>query len=439
MMLEVLTKWIQLQRSQWMTKNELSKLQAARINRVVNDAFRKVPFYHTLYQGTGVASRGLLNVSGTRDLPIVTKAQFKSMPLQQRTAIDANLNSCLINTTSGSTGPPITVLEDSYSAVYRDALNLRLMWAYGMRPLDRICRVRLGLRPELKFSLADKSGVWGFFRRRLHKTLLSDTDILDHLRFVAVFRPALLIASASYCRALVRTCEEQNEQLPSFRVVITTGELSDSSTRKLIENKFGAEVFDHYGIEEIGSIAWECPTHSGYHVNTDSLFSEVLRDEERVGAGESGELHVTSFHNMATPIIRYSTGDLATLMEDDCSCGRGLSMIRDIQGRMLDFVLTTDRRYISPMALIDAFATISGIEQFRIIQEKDFSIEVFIKQGDEKKAGILKEAQQCCRALFGETPVSVRLIDRLDNPNGKKFRAIESRLTASRPEEALIE
>jgi phenylacetate-CoA ligase len=436
MMLGVLTKWIQLQRSQWMTKDRLSKLQVARINRVVNDAFRKVPFYHALYEG--VASRGPLNIGDTRDLPIVTKAQVKSTPLQQRTAVDANLNSCLVNTTSGSTGPPITTLEDSYSAAFRDALNLRLMWAYGMRPLDRICRIRLGLRPELKFSLADKSGVWGFFRRRLHKTLLSDTDILDHLRFIAAFRPAVLIASASYCRALVRTCEELNEQLPSFRVVITSGELSDNSTRKLIENKFGAEVFDHYGIEEVGSIAWECPTHSGYHVNTDSLFSEFLRDEERVGAGETGELHVTSFHNMATPIIRYSTGDLATLIEDDCSCGRGLSMIRDIQGRMLDFVLTTDRHYISPMAIIDAFATISGIEQFKIIQEKNFSIEVFIKYGDEKKNGILTDVQQRCRALFGETPVIVRLTDRLDNPKGKKFRAIESRLT-SVAKEAFIE
>jgi phenylacetate-coenzyme A ligase PaaK-like adenylate-forming protein len=92
MMLEVLTKWIQLQRSQWMTKDKLSKLQAARINKIVNDAFRKVPFYHTLYEGTGVASRGPLNISDTRNLPIVTKAQLKSTPLQRRTAVDANLN-----------------------------------------------------------------------------------------------------------------------------------------------------------------------------------------------------------------------------------------------------------------------------------------------------------------------------------------------------------
>ena len=111
-------------------------------------------------------------------------------------------------------------------------------------------------------------------------------------------------------------------------------------------------------------------------------------------------------------------------------------MIGDIQGRKLDFVLTIDHRYISPMALIDAFATISGIEQFRIVQEKDFSIEVLIKQRDEKD-GTLADVQQRCRALLGATPVTVRLIDRLDNPIGKKFRAIESRLTASGPEESI--
>ncbi len=429
-MLEILTRWIRLQRSQWMSEDGLSKLQAAGINRVVNHAFSKVPFYHALYEGTGVASPGSLSTSDTKDLPIVTKAQFKSTPLQWRTAIDVNPISCLFNTTSGSTGPPITTLEDPYSAAYRDALNLRMMWAYGVRPLDRVCRVRLGLRPELKISLADKSMVWGFFRRRLHKTLLSDAQIIDHVKFIASFRPAVLIASSSYCRVLIRTYEALNEALPSFRVVVTTGELSDSSTKKLIADKTGAEVFDHYGIEEVGSIAWECPTHSGYHVNADSIFSELLRDGERVRVGEPGELHVTSFHNMATPIIRYSTGDLATRIEDDCPCGRGLWMIRDIQGRKLDFVLTTDHRYISPMAVIDSFATISGIERFRVIQESDFSIDVCIETRHENRNGVLTNTQEQCRALFGETPITVRLIDTLDSPKGKKFRAIESRVTA---------
>jgi phenylacetate-CoA ligase len=145
-----------------------------------------------------------------------------------------------------------------------------------------------------------------------------------------------LIGSVYYCKQLAEQCERMGKSL-SFRMVLTSGDLMDDSTRRLIADSFGAaEVFDNYGIEEVGgSVAWECAEHYGYHVNSESLVVEFLRDGQPVTAGESGDVYVSCFHRKATPILRYFTGDRARRVDDDCPCGRGLHLIREIEGNGL--------------------------------------------------------------------------------------------------------
>ncbi len=105
----------------------------------------------------------------------------------------------------------------------------------------------------------------------------------------------------------------------------------------------------------------------------------------------------------------------------------GLSKIRDIQGRILDFI---DHHYLSPMAIIDAFANVSGLEQYKVTQERDFSIALLVKRRDEG-ASVLMDVRRRCEALFGGTPVTIRLVDSIDLPKGEKFKIVESRLTNS--------
>ena len=201
--------------------------------------------------------------------------------------------------------------------------------------------------------------------------------------------------------------------------------MTDSSTRKLITDKLGAEVFDHCALEEIGSVAWECPSHLGYHLNAESSFVEFLRDGEPVPSGEPGEVHVTSFYQLATPIIRYCTGDVATPVDSECSCGRGLPTVKGIQGRILDFVWTTDGRQISPLAIVAALESAYGVEQYKVIQHKDLSIELLLKTNAERVEPILDDLRTRCTGLFGNNPFQIRMVDRIDR-KGPKFRLVES-------------
>jgi len=252
-------------------------------------------------------------------------------------------------------------------------------------------------------------------------------DVRDSHRFISKWKPDLLVAPPSFFRALIRVCEERQQGL-SFKVACTTGEMLDSSTRKLIGDRFQAEVFSSYGLSDAGSVAWECPTHSGYHINVDSLVTEFIRDGQPVAAGEAGELCVTNLYRKAAPVIRYLVGDIAIPLDADCSCGRGLPLLKDIQGRIVDFILTEDGRQISPFAVMYTLEGIPGVAQYKVIQESDHSIQVLVKSGEIKVEPVLQALREGCRALFGDMPLTIKLVDEIENARGRKFRLVESRL-----------
>lgn len=430
MILQVLSNWLLLQRSQWKTKEQLSKIQAGRLKSTVKHATENVPFYRERYEEAGVRPEDIVDVNSITKLPIMKKEELKAIPLPERTASDIDADSCVLRTTSGSTGVPLTILEDPYSAAFRDAVFLQFLWAYGVRPWDRVCRlIPTPARSwDSDVRLADKIGAWGYLRRKRSRRLSMADDMFAHIEFFSKWKPEVLIAPPSYLKALMRFSEQAKDS-GNFDVVVTTGEILDNSARRRIGDKFHAEVFDYYGTEETGPIAWECPTHVGYHVSVDSCAVEFLRNGEPVASGESGEIHATSFHRMATPIIRYATGDQGRPFDGDCSCGRGLPLMNQVQGRVLDFIITPDARCISPYAIMSALESLHGLVQYRVLQRIDYSIELLLRTNEVKVESVLQKAHELCRNLFGDAaPIDVRLVDVIDNPGGHKLRVVESQV-----------
>jgi phenylacetate-CoA ligase len=214
------------------------------------------------------------------------------------------------------------------------------------------------------------------------------------------------------------------------KIVITTGETLDSFTRASLQDGFHSDVYDHYGMEEVGgSVAWECPTHSGYHINDESVVLEFLRDGEPVDPGEPGEVYITSLTHRATPIIRYATGDIATPIGGECECGRGLSMLKDVQGRVIDALVTKDHRYV--LTIISRLQEVRGLEQFKVIQNRDFSVDLHVRIADGLETSTREELQHVCTDLLGDTPVRIVQVNRIDHLLGQKFRIVESKVMSA--------
>jgi len=105
------------------------------------------------------------------------------------------------------------------------------------------------------------------------------------------------------------------------------------------------------------------------HITADDIIVEIIDNQGNVlPIGESGEIVVTHFATRDFPFIRYRTGDVGTLSDDTCACGRGLPLLKEIQGRTTDFVVAEDGTVLHGLALIYILRDLPGIESFKITQ-----------------------------------------------------------------------
>ncbi len=112
--------------------------------------------------------------------------------------------------------------------------------------------------------------------------------------------------------------------------------------RTRIENWLGIKAYDIYGTSELsGPMFTECSEQNGFHIWSDIAYVEAIdpKTGEQLGPGEKGELTITMLQKEALPMIRYRIGDISSVDEDTCPCGRTSPRIKRIQGRVDDMLI----------------------------------------------------------------------------------------------------
>jgi len=179
------------------------------------------------------------------------------------------------------------------------------------------------------------------------------------------FRPVLAVGYVSSLEQFAAFLRATKQTIPSVRYVIAAAEPLFREVRKGIENGFQAPVFNTYGSREFMSIAGECEHRNGLHVNGENLVVETL---EPASKGPS-EILVSDLHNYGMPFLRYAIGDLGTISEADCTCGRGLPLLNSIEGRVLDVLRTADGRTVPGEFFPHLLKEIPELAQYRVEQK----------------------------------------------------------------------
>jgi phenylacetate-CoA ligase len=128
-------------------------------------------------------------------------------------------------------------------------------------------------------------------------------------------------------------------------------------------------------------IAAECDAHDGMHESMENLIVELVvrEDDGTVRAarpGESGEVAITDLHNLACPMIRYLTGDVAVARpESRCACGRSLAKIGPIEGRVTQTLHDSAGNAVGGMVFNVLIAVLDHVARnFQVIQKPDGSV-----------------------------------------------------------------
>jgi phenylacetate-CoA ligase len=249
-------------------------------------------------------------------------------------------------------------------------------------------------------------------------------SILESLKNL---KPAVIFTYPSMLLLLSKEIEEQNISGINPRLVFTSGETLSDSDKKKISSIFKTDVYSMYGTEENGLIAFECKKHAGYHVVNNAAIVEIIKKDRNVEEGEYGEIVVTSLFNYTMPLIRYNIGDIGTFTNTKCDCGRGLPLIKSIEGRTDDFLILPSGRKISPR-LINVIEDIPGVSRYKTVQEAKDRIVVNLVKGKGFSQETINEIKKHIKAgcLGEEVKVVVKLVEKLSINRRGKLRAVIS-------------
>ena len=162
------------------------------------------------------------------------------------------------------------------------------------------------------------------------------------IEMIQDFGVTAIHCTPSYALHLAEVAEEMDADLSSLKTGIFGAEPWSDAMRRDLERKLGVEAYDSYGMSELygPGVAFECPEHAGLHIWHDCYLVEIIDPQtgESLGPGERGELVVTPLVKEAMPLVRYRTGDITMILDDECPCGRGPKLAR-FTGRSDDMLV----------------------------------------------------------------------------------------------------
>lgn len=417
-------RFAKLQRSQWFGPDRLRDIQRRKLRRLVSHAYDTVPYYRDLMTQAGIDPSHIAEPEDLLKLPITRKSRILTRDPDEFLAQGLDPAQCTDLMTSGSQGMPITVRFTHDDRSWWKLLALRGWLANGYRPWDRMLVLN-----DARF--APRGRRWyeylGVFRQ--HYTSIYD-EINLQATAAAGLNPHVIRGITSDVLRLGLALDKNGLTKLSPKLVLTSAELTDDLTRRTIEAIYGVPPTDFYGSIECGWIAWQCPEHTGYHINSDCLIVEFLNDGAPALPGQPGEIVVTNLHSHAMPFIRYSVGDIGVAATRSCSCGRGLPLMETMEGRLADSIILPGQRQISPYQLTCTVERFPGIARYQIYQAASGNIVVRIVPDRHHSPATNKNVEDALRSLLdNQLPVETEIVEDLTRGPGEKFRVVLSDFT----------
>ncbi len=363
--------WRELEKSQWLSRQELDQIQQAGLRKLLNYASTWCPYYRDVWQELGLRPERVASIADFSSWPIITKDTIRRNRLAMRsTAPGIKL---WPKATGGSSGIPLQFDFTSESNDRRMAAWYRgYTWA-GAGPGTKqlyLWGVPLGDRPAWRRW---KDSVYNglIYRHRMLNTFdLSDRRVPEFLSAHNRFRPEVLVGYTNPLYFFARALKERELKPYSPRSIVVGAEKLHDFQRQLIEEVFQAPVFETYGSREFTLHAAECDRHEGLHLSAENLLVEILDDNgQPTLVGAEGNVVITDLYNYGMPFIRYENGDRAIAGWSACSCGRGLPLLKKVVGRNLDILSTPDGRRIPGEFFPHLLKDYPGVTRFQVVQE----------------------------------------------------------------------
>jgi phenylacetate-CoA ligase len=417
----------EMERSQWLTREELDSRRLARIQGLVEYAYQNIPYYHQLYKNLDIYPEDIKSLKDFQTLPYITKEDVVNH--LDELVSPALRDKLHVMETGGSTGMPLRCFVDDQYWRWTTAFEWLGRGWYGLREGDRAAWLWGSLRdlPEQGWMARLKAQVKQ--QRYINVLYLTRAKMQAFAEMLVHWQPAMFIGYPTSVFLFAKYVQENRITGIHPKLIEVTSEKVTDSQRQLIEDVFQCKVADAYGTREIGSIAFQCEAGQ-LHV-TEGCHLEIISEGQAARPDQTGEIVLTSLHQYGMPFIRYRIMDAAFYKSGPCSCGRGLPAIHEITGRTSSFIVTADGQYTDESFFEFMLQTKSEIARYQVYQPDMEHLEIRLVLRQHVDQGWLDNLIKDLHTPFHcPIHISVQLVDEIPLTTAGKLLSIISDVPA---------
>jgi len=415
-----------LERSQWWPPEELSRFRVDRLRRFLVEAKTHVTYYRQLFAERSFDPASLRDLTDLARIPLLDKQSIRINLDALRSDVADRLRR---HNTGGSSGEPLVFFVGNDRISHDVAAKWRATRWWGVDVGDP--EVVIWGSP-IELTAQDRMRV---LRDRLLRTTLlpafemSAAKIDGFIERIRSIRPKMIFGYPSAVAHIAARAARTGKRLDNLgvRVAFVTSEMLYEDQRRAIAQAFGCPVANGYGGRDAGFIAHECPS-GGMHISAEDIVVEVVdANGVPLPPGQAGEGVVTHLATGDVPVVRYRTGDIASLDTRHCPCGRGLPLLADIKGRTTDFVVARDGTVMHALALIYVVRDLPGVEQFKITQHDLDRTEVQLVVTSAFSSDYEQKLVRDFKSRLGHSvDIELRRVDHIAPENSGKYRHVVS-------------
>ncbi|MHB8918971.1 MAG: phenylacetate--CoA ligase family protein [Desulfocucumaceae bacterium] len=382
-----------------MAPERLKDLQLKKFKRILAWGYENSRLYRRLYDQTGLRPRDVKTWDDVRKVPLLEKDHYRDAqakdPWPYGDSLCVPLEKVTVyHQTTGTTGQPVYQPDTWQDWEWWAECWSYILWAQGFRSSDRV---------YIPFGYNVFVAYWAghYACEKVGCEVVSGAMLNTEERLLKMqeLKVTAFMATPTYVLGMADSCRKKLATDPrslGIKRILCAGEPGASvpSTKKRMEEAWGADVFDHAGATEIGGWSFEC-SHKpgGIHVNEGMFLVELLDIEtgELVEeAGKLGRIVITAFDRLAQPCIRFDSKDLG-MWGDQCSCGRTFRVLKGgVRGRT-DHITKVKGVLFSPVSVEEVVRGTNELgDEFMLTVEREgdtdrITLEVEINCGCEHR------------------------------------------------------
>jgi phenylacetate-CoA ligase len=323
-------------RAELADRETIRQVQLERLQSTVNRAYRNVAFYREVFEKAGLQPEDIRSLNDLARLPLTTRNDLVAHQPYAMFAVPLH-DVIRLHAAAGAGGPVVV----GYTRNDIDVWNRMTVRAFGSVGIakDDVFMITLdyALDPA---ALGTQSGAETLGASVIPCSGLAPDRQVEVMRN---YRATALAATPSQALRLARVLHGCDIPSLPLRVAFIVGEIWSDELRDEIESLLGVKAYGSFGLSEMAvpGLATECEAQCGLHLSEDNVLAEVVDPEtgETLPHGQKGELVLTTLTREAVPLLRYRTGDITTLTDAPCACGRTFMRMSPTHARADDVLM----------------------------------------------------------------------------------------------------